>query len=190
MSLIFATQLTAVATVVLAVFAIITAIVAGCAFWVQSRQLEAELGERSREAEERRREQAVQVYVWQDPPAIASAVEAAVEVRVTAHVRNASQQPVYEVRFAWLLQGVPYGAGSVRAAPLMPGEEEANPAVVPLGPGADPLSPKPADIIAEVVFRDRAGLWWRSCADGWLEKAAAPENSLIPRSPRSPRDPA
>lgn len=49
--------LTAVGTAVLAVFAIVTAFVAGRALRAQSRQLQVELRERSREAEERRRAQ-------------------------------------------------------------------------------------------------------------------------------------
>jgi hypothetical protein len=59
---------TAVGTALLALFAIATTGFAAAAFGAQSSQLRSEQGERLREAEERRRAQAVQVYVWQTPP--------------------------------------------------------------------------------------------------------------------------
>ena len=94
MSLIFATQLTAVATAALAVFAVFTAWYARRAFREQSREvcvlksqlkdqqqltgkqtpvlelqgeeLQASLVERKREAAERRRAQATRVFIWQE----------------------------------------------------------------------------------------------------------------------------
>jgi hypothetical protein len=63
MSLIFATQLTAVATVALGVLALAAAIVAGIALYKQSRQLAILVAENNRQADERRRAQALGVYI-------------------------------------------------------------------------------------------------------------------------------
>src|SRR5215469_16222299 len=106
--------LTAIGTFVLAVFAVVTAWYARKAFAKQSQELELvrvqlddqrkasaaqaeELrqaaADREREAQERHRAQAVQVYLWEtfDPDS----------AQVVAHVRNTSRQPVYDLRLAW-----------------------------------------------------------------------------------------
>ena len=73
MSEIFAAQITAVANVVLAVFAIVTAVLAGLAFCKQSGEVsdQAEIlrraaADREREAAERRRAQALEVYDYRE----------------------------------------------------------------------------------------------------------------------------
>jgi hypothetical protein len=63
MSLIFATQLTAVATVALAVLALAAAILAGLAFRKQSREVGILIEESKRQARERRRAQAARVFI-------------------------------------------------------------------------------------------------------------------------------
>jgi hypothetical protein len=90
MSLIFATQLTAVATLALAILAFFTAIFALGAFWAQYRQLKDQFLERKREAGERRSAQAVQVYMWRDTTDTQN--------ELAVHIRNTSQQPIYNVQ--------------------------------------------------------------------------------------------
>ena len=134
MSEIFTEQVTAVGNIVLAAFAIITAVVAGLAWRAQGRQLKGEIAERRREAEERRRAQAVQVYIWQEPPTVTSAVDKPPEATITARVRNTSQQPVYGLEMNWHRWGKDdFGTRSVRVTPLMPGEEDIAVRAVPPG---------------------------------------------------------
>jgi hypothetical protein len=111
MSLIFATQLTAIATAVLAAGAIVTAIFAILAFRkqsqevhdqaeelrvqsevleVQSRELNLRQEQREREADEQRRSQAARVTAWlthREPDGLSK-----------AHISNDSDQPVFDVR--------------------------------------------------------------------------------------------
>jgi hypothetical protein len=111
MSLIFATQLTAIATAVLAAGAIVTAIFAILAFRkqsqevhdqaeelrvqsevleVQSRELNLRQEQREREADEKRRSQAARVTAWlthREPDGLSK-----------AHISNDSDQPVFDVR--------------------------------------------------------------------------------------------
>ena len=114
MSEILTEQITAVTNVVLAAFAIITAVVAGLAWRAQSRQLRGELAERKREEDERRREQAVQVYVWVEPPKVTRSVNKPPETTVMAHVCNTSPQPVYGLETAWDFWGNPFGTSTLR----------------------------------------------------------------------------
>jgi hypothetical protein len=167
MSVIFSGQLLAVATVVLAVFAIATAIVAGRAFRAQSRQLAVELGERSREAEERRRAQAVQVYVWQTPPKTTHALGSPASSTVEAVLVNSSQQPIFGVktRFMRVNSGVFWGGITIREAPLLPSEQDHAGASIPVGQVVD-------DLVAVAFFRDRAGIEWATYADGRLNEIA------------------
>jgi hypothetical protein len=161
---IFTEQVTAVTNIVLAAFAIITALVAGLAWRAQSRQLRGELGERKREAGERRREQAVQVYLWLEPPRATIAVNTP-ETTVTAHVRNTSRQPIYGLETAWDYRGDAFATATRRTAPLMPGEEDTAMVRVPAHADAEV-------IIASAVFRDRAGVWWRTYSEGDLDELA------------------
>jgi hypothetical protein len=126
MSLIFATQLTAVATVVLAAFAIVTAWYARRAFLkqsqevraieqqvkdqqeltrqqadllnVQSGQLELQRQQFAQEQADRRRAQASRVFITisRDPSQGASDPGT-----VTVRVTNTSQQPVYDLTIGW-----------------------------------------------------------------------------------------
>ena len=68
MSLIFATQLTAVATVALAALALAAAIVAGIALSKQSRQLAILAEQDDRDIAERHRAQAARVYTFVADP--------------------------------------------------------------------------------------------------------------------------
>lgn len=173
MSEIFTGQVTAVTNIVLAAFAIITAVVAWRAWRAQSRQLQSELAERKREAGERRREQAVQVYVWLEPPKTTMAVNKPPETTVTAHVCNTSRQPVYGLEIAWDLWGEAFATGTLRIAPLMSGKEDTAMVLVPSEADA-------AGIIATATFRDRAGVWWRTYSEGRLTELSERPAPLPP----------
>lgn len=171
MSLIFATQLTAVATVALAVLALATAVLAYLAWRKQSREVrdQAEMlrlqaeefsqlsEDRKREALERRRDQAVHVYMWvaQDDKG-----------KSVIHVRNTSQRPVYDV----VLREADPPAFSVMEwlQPLMPGQEYTKiPTVLPHWPGDS--------WTCSATFCDHAGVRWQMWPGGRLEE--------IPESP-------
>jgi hypothetical protein len=161
MSDIFAAQITAVANVVLAVFAIITAILAGLAFRKQSREVrdQAEMlrqatADREREAAERRRAQALQVYVHRQTVRPQYDLD---PYLVSARVFNTSLQPVYDLQFRWLVDDKPVGIELWREH---------------LAPGADTeevfecRDVRPGLVDARVTFRDRAGVWWSMRGQG------------------------
>jgi hypothetical protein len=207
MSEIFAVQLTAVATAALAVFAVVTAILAWLAFRKQAREVaaierqvsdqkevtaqQAELlkvqsdqlaedrkvnaeqigvltlqaeelrqvsADRDREALERRRAQAVQVYMWLTPTDAKN--------QLVAYVRNTSQQPIYNVAF----HGMPESAqAEVSLKPVMPGEEISH--TYSPTPPATPRKTR----TRYVTFRDRAGVFWRTYSGGLLEETRGPK---------------
>src|ERR1017187_1558655 len=109
MSLIAATQITAVATAVLALFAIVTAVFAFLAFGKQSQEVGLLLEQATREAEDRRKAQAAKVFV-----AIGGLTPDMAEL---VRLVNSSDQPIYDLAASWTdgaeLPGLPH---------LMPGE--------------------------------------------------------------------
>lgn len=143
MSLIFATQLTAVATAVLAVFAIVTAVFALLAFRkqsrevgaiekqvtdqetltkqqaelleIQGRQLDLQQKQFDQQAGERRRAQASRVFMWTEfgvYPRATKAQRASGDGQleaVTVHIKNTSEQPVYDVVIGWHKGTAPWG---------------------------------------------------------------------------------
>jgi hypothetical protein len=159
---IYTEQVTAVTNVVLALFAIVTGVFAWLAWRGQKRQLGDLYGEREREGEERRRAQAVQVYVWQTPPTTPLQRGGGPETSRTASLVNSSRQPVYDVTIRWMTGGVLRGA-AVREEPLKP--EEVQTAVIT----SDTVTDLDG-VVAVAFFRDRAGLWWRTYSDGRLEE--------------------
>src|ERR1700729_1739148 len=84
--------LTAVATAVLAVFAIVTAWYARKAFRKQAEEVGLLLEQNKRDTEERRREQAARVFLGAPPDT---------GVLVSPYARNASDLPVYQVRIRY-----------------------------------------------------------------------------------------
>ena len=147
MSLIAATQFTAVATGVLAAGAIITAIFAIMAFRKQSQEVGLLLRQAAREAEDRRRAQAAEVFIAVGglTPDIAD------EVRM----HNSSDQPIYDLAASWA-----DGAELQRVAHLMPGGEYPFFAAAPADAAVPP--------VAWLDFRDAAGLRWRTTSQGQL----------------------
>jgi hypothetical protein len=208
MSGIFAAQLTAVATLALAVLALATAIVAFLAWQKQSgevrdqakmlqvqsdrlaedRKVNAEqirvlslqadelqlaAAHREREALEQRQAQAVRVYIW--------LVGEEIEDGMVVHVRNTSDQPIYEVA----LQGTPGGGARRWREPLMPGKEVSESYAWP-----EELTTIGVPI-PTLTFRDRAGVRWQVWSDGRLEELAerpkSANSSRVQTSPQSVR---
>jgi hypothetical protein len=160
MSLIAATQFTAVATAVLALFAFVTAVFAFLAFRKQSKEVGLLQQQATREAGERRKAQAVQVFV-----AVGGLTpDMTDEVRLV----NSSGQPIYDLAASWA-----DGAELQRVPHLMPGD------VYPFFTAA------PADAAAPPVvwldFRDAAGLRWRTTSQGQL---TGPQGLEPPARPR------
>lgn len=171
MSLIFTNQLTAVATLALAVLALITAFFAGLAFWLQFAQFRDLYSDRKREQAERRRAQAVLVYLQElrTPTALAPARGLDLYT-ILARVHNTSQQPVYDLRYTWHVDDQPrrYDFGDdFKRGSLMPGETDETSAEF----GRDV---RPEQVRAMAIFRDRAGVWWSTWADGRLAEVPEP----------------
>jgi hypothetical protein len=151
-------EITAIATVVLAVFAIITAYYARKAFLKQSQEVSDQAGvlalqaaelseslkERKREAAERRRAQASHIFISAEPsPEVSDPIDS-----FLVRIENTSQQPIYHLIFFWR-----DGTGEWNEPPAPPG----HPALTTLlGAGA--------------VFRDADGVHWRQRSDGQLDE--------------------
>ena len=189
MSLLLSTQVTAVATAVLAAFAILTAVVAWMAFRkqaqevtllqvqlreqeelaerqaavleLQTKELAGSVEERRINREQRHRAQAARVFIWHDRQ-FANIV--------IAYIKNASEQPIYDVEIAWYVGSTIYGTEPVEQ-PLMPGEQRNT------NPNMSVASDKSvrdvediATLRAELWFRDAAGTSWRARPDGIVEE--------------------
>jgi hypothetical protein len=111
MSLIATTQITAIATALLALFAIITTGFAYFAFQAQSEQVSILKDQEERAIEERRRGQAARVYLTEKTSPRQAAIPSSVQMpggraargqsaAVTVH--NTSEQPVYDLRIHWV----------------------------------------------------------------------------------------
>jgi hypothetical protein len=154
MSLIFATQLTAVATVALAVLAIAAAIVAGLALYKQSREIAILIAENNRQADERRRAQAASVYIGlplQGPRL------------VQPSALNASSLPAFDAQF-WH-----FGSGGlsdpVDLGMIMPG---------PVGINDRQMSYDEASEHVLLTFRDAEGIGRIRMPHGILKEQARP----------------
>ena len=140
---------------------------------LQATELRESLEERKREAEQRRRGQAVQVYFW---VSVSRTVEDDGETHATAliaHVRNASLQPIYEVSFIWRVRNTldvsQVYEESYRGEPLVPGDDATE---------SVPLTADTRGLSVTVHFRDRAGVWWRAERNGFLAENSPPPGAL------------
>jgi len=147
MSLLLASQITAVATAVLAVFAVVTAGYARKAYRGQSAELTLLQEQAGRDIEQRRRVQAAKVFVAAGgiPPFAPS----------TVRISNASEQPIYDLAASWA-----DGADPVRLPVLMPGEPYA------FSAGWQDAAGKMPPVWLD--FRDAAGVRWRTTSRGEL----------------------
>jgi hypothetical protein len=143
MSLLLATQITAVATAVLALFAIASAAFAFMAFRKQSQEVGLLL-------DRAHRDQAEHVYPW-----VSEEKEKEKEKEVTlANWTNASQQPVYDVDVSW------HGKVQVHTPALLPQRAHSGEVKGPSVTGGT--------IPVEMEFRDAHGTWWRATSRGEL----------------------
>jgi hypothetical protein len=149
MSLIFATQLTAVATVALAVLALAAAIVAGIALRKQSRELATLIEENKQQAEDRRRSQALNVFIG-IPPRSNRLVQPA--------AYNSSSVPVFDAQF-WY-PGPDRMIGPDDLGMIMPG---------PVGLNGRQMHYDDALEFATLTFRDAEGARWIRMPDGTLK---------------------
>lgn len=172
MSLVVATEITAIATAALAFFAIITTGFAYFAFRAQSTQVSILKCQEEQATEHRRRGQAARLYLTE----LASPAQAAIpdsvqmpggrvargpSVTVTAH--NTSEQPVYDLGIHWVDWATTAQAGAADQLGT-------------LGPGDNAESERelPGNVIigrfhAVAYFRDAAGLRWTLTTDGQLK---------------------
>lgn len=160
MSLIFATQLTAVATLALAVFALAAAILALLAWRKQSRevsaieqQLQLQRDQADQERAQRRRAQASLVYVLIEPRPFNGDIQ---DMREAACIYNTSRQPVYDI--ALMLDN----GTDQRLLALRPGETYDRP-----GLGTDYITRKRP---VSIRFRDSFGIYWLRDLDGQLSE--------------------
>jgi hypothetical protein len=187
-----ATWIAAIATVVVAIGVIVAACFARTASVALSRQLtvQQELTVRLAEAlqlharelgqayDERRRVQACRVFIELDrivPPDDGSAGLERSQWRVTATVRNTSDQPVYDMYVIWQLGTVRMGKPDP-VARLLPAEHvcfergrhtDAHAADADLHAPSDPSA-----LTAFLTFRDTAGIRWTVREDGTLSDVA------------------
>src|SRR5947207_8597068 len=141
MSLIFATQFTAVATAVLAAFAVITGIFAFLAYRKQSQEVGVLLKQNEREADERQRAQAARVFTG------APRDQARL---VRAYVQNASHAPVYDVQLFYSRSDSKF-SGPDDLGVIMPDEVIS---------GSRDFSANDALAKTWLTFQDAAGVYW------------------------------
>jgi hypothetical protein len=166
MSGILSEQLTAIGTLGLAVLALATAIVAGLAFWKQSQEVDTLAEQNKRDIEERRRDQASRVFVHTEMTSPEKQPAQGIQRALIAHVKNSSQQPVYELTVTWPDRYARADEPDYLTV-LMP--EEQRDFTRNLPPNTLPRHPRPLSGIL-VEFRDRNQLWWRTSPDGRLEE--------------------
>ena len=165
MSLIFATQLTAVATLALAILALAAAVLAGLAFWKQSQEVGILLEQSRREAAERRMAQAARVFVGAPRD----------QVRlVNPYVKNASDFPVYHAQVWYSQDGGDSLSGPDDLGIIMPSEEVPVPQEFPSGAVLDghafdgPI----------LTFADSAGIRWIRMPDGSVSEQDRPATRM------------
>jgi hypothetical protein len=151
---------------------------------LQAEELRKSLEERDREADQRHRAQASRVFIWQqyregnpalydDPPDyikhLGPVPHGESRPLMVAHVKNASDQPVYDLRVRWTL-GTAFHSEMERLIPLMPGEQDRQ--ILRMQPGEDPSL-----FNAVAFFRDAAEARWRSRTDGRFDEIPAGQES-------------
>jgi len=173
MSLIFATQLTAVATLALAILALAAAGFAGLAFWRQSQEVRLLQQQNKQDIDERRIAQAARVFLaaQEEPPFM-----------VSPRAHNASDLPIYDAQI-WYAE--PGGvSGPEEVGMIMPGHAAR---------AEQSFSFKDALKTFTLTFRDAAGVLWVRLPDGHLTEQAGPtprDSILAAREAANKRAPA
>ncbi len=146
MSLLLATQITAVATAFLALFAIASAAFAFLAFRKQSQEVGLLL-------DRAHRDQAEHVYPWISEQEEVTGANEREEV-TRANWKNTSEQPVYDIAVSW------HGKVQLRRPALLPQRA--------YDKKIEGSSVKGVTIPVEMEFRDAHGTWWRATNRGQL----------------------
>lgn len=149
---------------------------------LQAQELQASLAERKQEAENLRRAQASQVFIWEErldkDPRTSEAAEHLKELArssglyvdppgvIVEHLVNTSPQPIYDVLLSWHKGSARWGFSQAIPA-LMPGAEEIR---IRDLPSDLPEYVDPAVYGAVLFFRDAAGTYWRTRPDGQLDE--------------------
>jgi hypothetical protein len=161
MSMLVATQVTAIATAALAALAIAAGITAGRALWLQAQEVRILKQDHDREVNDRRGAQASAVFMWENRPIMPSSSGGGT-YPVNAAVKNASDKPIYDLYFIWNWNGVIHQRYQRSAEGLlMPGEEAKASYNAPNLKMRDSYG-------AYVIFRDTAGVIWLRKPDGYL----------------------
>jgi len=150
-----ATLLSAIATVVLAVFAIFTARYARRAFLKQSQEVSILLEQNERDKAERRMAQAARVFLAADPDA---------DHPVRPYVKNASDFPVYDARISYT--DLHDTADREHLGMIMPSATRS--AAREFSSDLNALE------CTSVTFRDAAGVWWTRMPRGELKDESFP----------------
>jgi hypothetical protein len=136
---------------------------------LQAAELRESLDERKRETEQRRSAQASRVFIWEEgsDQHVSQAQRAAGAVAgplVTAHVKNSSDQPIYEAELRWHRGSAGYGEPNPEPlGTIMPGVEVSRMRDFPPGTNM-------AVSGAVLRFSDAAGVRWLRRPDGYLNE--------------------
>jgi TolA-binding protein len=165
---------------------------------LQTDEIQGSIGEMRDRAAERRRAQASLIFVWQE----ALAADPRISEHQTwddeltqpgpkpkpwfavAHVRNDSDQPVYDLRISWI-QDVPPKSIN-RGEPLKPGDHIWDSRSMPKGE-------LPSGFGVTVFFRDAAGVIWRAHSDGRHDEMPPEQNAdarEVGHAQNNPSDPS
>jgi C4-dicarboxylate-specific signal transduction histidine kinase len=166
-------EITAIATVALAVFAFAAAILATLAFRKQTQEISLLQQQMEEQASERRKDQASRVYL--------SLIETRPEnaIRYEATVMNTSEGPIYDADLVWF----PFGRHLKRhdeMGVLMPGDRKILQQVYNAA-DVEGVS-RAASLAVAVQFRDAANITWKRDLNGDLS-GSDPTHRETPQSP-------
>lgn len=139
---------------------------------VQAGQLKLQQEQFDWQNEDRRRAQACRVFIWTEErtspmtQAQRESLGPALRESAAVHVRNSSQQPIYDLTISWHGGTAPWGEPD-RIPVLLPGKQEDRSRAYPedLPPSAD------LSLFGAVArFRDAAAVHWLLRPDGRLEE--------------------
>ncbi len=180
-------EITAIATAMLALFAVITAVLAGLAFRKQARevgaverQLELQRQQFGDQLAERHRAQASRIFMW-NVLDIRSNSEGALpqgDVEgVITYLKNTSEQPIYRLIIDWGHETSPW-KGAMLVDVLMPGDQREFPQIYP---GDNPFAHAELrsfmgnEAVAPAAhFRDTTGTYWCLHPNGQLAEEPGP----------------
>ena len=153
MSLIFATQLTAVATLALAVLALVAGVFAGLAFWRQSQEVGLLLEQNRRDTDQRLRAQATRILLGSAPGTSGSPIP---------YARNASDLPAYYAAIYYDESESGKVTGPDGLGNILPGETKS----------ASGTFSAAAELgHAFLAFRDAQGVYWIRTPSGEVWEA-------------------